>query len=629
MNFAMRRRALVCMTWLVGALALGVGPAGAASRLTVTLDPPSFSIDEASELTITVTGDEDAVPIIPRVPGLVINPDGQSTSIRQVNGAVTAIFARTYRVTANQEGTFTIPPIQIGNSRTAPLIVHVGALGSSGSGGRRARGGGDESGADRSPPVDVAAAVQAAIPTMKVILPSGRLYVGQRVPIQIKAYFREGVGGRLAGVLAALGDAFTVSGLEKRPVQTQEVLGGVNYNVLTWNSVLGPLKSGSYPIGIELPVSLTIEVPGADSTVASRLRALFGTSARGSFMDDSTFGGLFGRVIQKNVTLRPDATPVTVLPLPVEDRPADFSGAVGQFQVASEVAPAAGAVGDPLTFKLTVTGTGNLSRVSSDALHDSSQWRVYRTESKVTADDDTGLQGFKTFSQPVVPLQAGQMTLPAVSFSYFDPEAGRYVTRATQPIKVTVTPGAGSAQVASSFQAGGPQGAQRAAGDALAPNVVVTGGYAATLESPVWRPRFIGSALAPVVLMLAAVTLIRRHQRRAADPALALHAARLAAVKINLESMATALNRADSPAFFTAARHALQEKLADLWQMPAESVDLRQVAARLSPQASAELRAIFAMAEQATYGGESLGAPVLQEWQRRVLAQMDHLEAIE
>jgi hypothetical protein len=109
---------------------------------------------------------------------------------------------------------------------------------------------------------------------------------------------------------------------------------------------------------------------------------------------------------------------------------------------------------------------------------------------------------------------------------------------------------------------------------------------------------------------------------------LLLHAARLAAVKINIESMAAALNRGDSPAFFTAARHALQERLADLWQVPAESVDQRLVAARVPGEDGAQLRAIFAMAEMATYAAENPGPQALQEWQRRVLTQMDRLEAI-
>jgi hypothetical protein len=52
-----------------------------------------------------------------------------------------------------------------------------------------------------------------------VVLPKGRLYVGELVPFQIKAYFREGVGARADGPLAAVGDAFTVSGLDKRATQ--------------------------------------------------------------------------------------------------------------------------------------------------------------------------------------------------------------------------------------------------------------------------------------------------------------------------------------------------------------------------------------------------------------------------
>jgi BatD DUF11 like domain len=614
---------------LVLGVAPAVGPVWAATRFSVTIDPPNFSVDESAELTVTATGDEDAVPIIPRVSGLVINPEGQSSSIQQINGAVRATFARTYRVTASHEGTFTIPPIQVGSVTTAPVVIHVTAAGTA----NPARARGDGSDEDRVSPADVAAATRAAMPMMKVVLPKSRLYVGELVPIQIKAYFREGVSARLEGPVAAVGDAFTVSGLDKRPVQSQETVGNIDYTVLTWTSVLGALKSGDYPIALELPATLNIQLPGTDSDMAARLRALFGTSRRGAFMDDSAFTNLFGKIIQKTLTLKPEATPVTVLPLPIAGRPDGFSGAVGQFQLSSELAPATGAVGDPLTFKLVVTGKGNLARVSSDALHGSAQWRVYRSESKVTADDDTGLQGFKTFSQPVVPLQAGQLTLPGLSFSYFDPEAERYVTRDTQPIKVSVTPGAAAApQVASTLQAANPLNRGPATAvlgaDALAADVAVTRERYATLAPVIWQRWFLGSALAPFALMLAAVTLIRRQQLRSSDPALVLHSARLAAVKINLESMSAALQRADAPAFFSAARHALQERLADLWQAPAESVDLQLIAQRLPGQEGAELQAIFAMAEKATYAGESPGSAALREWQRRVLTEMDRLEAI-
>ncbi len=51
------------------------------------------------------------------------------------------------------------------------------------------------------------------------------------------------------------------------------------------------------------------------------------------------------------------------------------------------------------------------------------------------------------------------------------------------------------------------------------------------------------------------------------------------------------------------------------------------VAERLPQQEGAQLRAIFAMAEKATYAGENPGAQALAAWQRRVLEQMDRLEA--
>jgi hypothetical protein len=620
-HWRMAQRAIIFVL-----LAWVAGTAGAASRYSVVLDPPSFGVDEASELTITVTGDEDAAPIIPHVPGLIINPDGQSSSIQQVNGAVTAIFSRTYRVTADQEGTYTIPSIQIGNFRSTPVTVHVGAAGS----GRRASPSDDDSDEDNTPPVNAAAALQAAMPMIKVVLPKPQLYAGELVPIQVKAYLHEGVGARNAGPLAVVGDAFTVNGLDKLPVRSEEILGGMRYLVWTWSAVLGTLKSGNYPLAFELPATLSVRLRGPDADMASRLKSLFGTSSAGAFMDDAAFASLFGRVIEKSITAKSDPLAVTVLPLPAAGRPADFSGAVGQFQIASELAPASGPVGDPLTFRLTITGKGNLSRINSDGLHDSPQWRAYHAESKVTADDDTGRQGFKTFTQPVVPRQAGQLTVPSLSFSYFDPEAGRYVTRETQPISVAVTPSAGSGPAAATLQAANtaPAGADNAAGDTLAPDVAVTGHYSATLAPLVWQRWFIGAALAPVLLMLAAITMVRRQQRRAGDPALMLHAARLAAVRINLETMAAALHRGDSPAFFTAARHALQERLADLWQVPAESVDQHMVAERLPQQEGAQLRAIFAMAEKATYAAESPGAQALQQWQRRILEQMDRLEAV-
>lgn len=289
----MRFSALV----LLMLLGLDSGLASAAQRFSVTVDPPTFPVSESAELTVTITGDEDAIPIIPQVPGLVINPEGQSVAFQQINGAGTTVFARTYRVTASHEGTFTIPPIHIGGTATAPVVIHVGAAGS----GSRAGASGEASGAERGSAANVAAVLRAAMPVMRITLSKSRLYVGELIPIQIKAYFRHDVNPRIEGPLALVGDAFTVSGLDKQATQTEEEVGGASYAVLTWNAVLGALKSGDYPISLELPVSLHVQLPGTDSELASRLRALFGANSPGALMDDSDFGDLFGKVVEKDI----------------------------------------------------------------------------------------------------------------------------------------------------------------------------------------------------------------------------------------------------------------------------------------------------------------------------------------
>ncbi len=90
---------------------------------------------------------------------------------------MTAIFARTYRVTADQQGTYTIPPIPIGNFRSAPVTVHVGAAGS----GRRASPSADDSEQGSTAPANAAAAFQAAMPMIKVVLPKPQVYAGELV----------------------------------------------------------------------------------------------------------------------------------------------------------------------------------------------------------------------------------------------------------------------------------------------------------------------------------------------------------------------------------------------------------------------------------------------------------------
>jgi len=87
-----------------------------------------------------------------------------------------------------------------------------------------------------------------------------------------------------------------------------------------------------------------------------------------SMLNDPFFQNFFGGTTEKQITVASDPDAFKVLELPVAGRPAGFSGAVGKFEVGSELSAAKCTAGDPLTLRLEVTGTGSFDRVNSPML---------------------------------------------------------------------------------------------------------------------------------------------------------------------------------------------------------------------------------------------------------------------
>ena len=133
---------------------------------------------------------------------------------------------------------------------------------------------------------------------------------------------------------------------------------------------------------------------------------------------------------------------MTVNALPTEDRPAEFSGAVGTFKISSDISSATAAAGDPLTLRMHVTGTGNFDRVDSAMLEHVEHWKTYPPTSSFKSADLLGFKGEKVFEQPVIASASGAQVLPALTFAYFDPAARRYETLRTSPLSVVISPSA-------------------------------------------------------------------------------------------------------------------------------------------------------------------------------------------
>ncbi|HWU45055.1 MAG TPA: BatD family protein, partial [Bdellovibrio sp.] len=128
--------------------------------------------------------------------------------------------------------------------------------------------------------------------------------------------------------------------------------------------------------------------------------------------------------------------PIKVKPLPTEGRPSDFSGAVGQFELHATVENPTVPVNQPFSLKVRFEGAGNAKLIDLPPLNLPGILEQYDTKSDAKFFKNG--RSFKEFEVLVIPRQEGDITLPALSVSMFDPSTSKYYTRKTQPIVLKV-----------------------------------------------------------------------------------------------------------------------------------------------------------------------------------------------
>jgi hypothetical protein len=193
---------------------------------------------------------------------------------------------------------------------------------------------------------------------------------------------------------------------------TQEVINGVPYRkALLASHALFPIKAGTSVID-EYKIKAQVQIPNGG----------FGFGKPYSFQRSS------------------ERVKITVKPLPTEGKPQDFSGAVGQFDVSAKVDGNQFPVNQPFSLKVRFEGAGNAKLIELPSLNLPKTIEIYDTK----ADSKFFKNGrsYKEFEVLLIPREEGEITIPALSFSIFDPAQKRYVMKSTSPIQVKIVPGA-------------------------------------------------------------------------------------------------------------------------------------------------------------------------------------------
>lgn len=358
----------------------------------------------------------------------------QQSSIQIINGKRTSnsSTAFTYILLAGSPGTYTIPAasVEVNGEKVFSNAISIKVLPQDQNSGNSGNNGGGSASSSRSQ----AAGSRISANDLFITATASKTTVHEQEAILLTYKVYTVVNLRqLYGKMPDLKGFHTQEvELPQQKTFTLEHYKGRNYNTTVWSQyVLFPQQTGK----LEIP-SITFDGVVAQQTVS-----------------DDPFDAFFngGGYVEVKKKITTPKVVINVQPLPA--KPAGFSGAVGEFKLASSINATDVKTNDAVTIKLTLSGTGNMKLISTPEVKFPQDFEIY--DPKVTDDyklTNSGLTGTKTFEYLAIPRHAGNFTIPAVEFTYFDLKSNSYKTLKTEAYNLKVAKGQGNAdQVISDF----------------------------------------------------------------------------------------------------------------------------------------------------------------------------------
>jgi hypothetical protein len=484
-------------------------------------------------------------------------PTGNSTQVSILNGQRTARYIYTYTLNPTAPGDVTIPHIQVLASgqlvTSQPLKLKV---------------------VQADPNAGAAAIAQTAF--IKLMVGKNELYLGEALPIELVLYVTE---GRDATMPQIESQGFTM-GKMVQGQQTQTRVNNQIFNVVPFRTYVAPARAGALQLG---PASMTLTIPKPNAR-----RNIFG-------IIDADW---------QRVTLTADAQTINVLPLPTDNVPESFNGAVGTYGLQTSAGPTNLAVGDPITVKVQISGRGQLDALALPPQPDWRDFTAYPPTSAVESGDPHVLSGVKKFEQVLIPQNHEIKTLAPFRFSFFDPQAKQYRTLSGPPVALNIRPTASVAPPMLTNAAGRDR-------EAPAPDDIIhikPRAEAIALASVplIQQSWFLGLQAVPVLAWLSLVVMRRRRESLANNPRLRRQREVGRRVQKGLRELHQLAQAQRSEEFFALLFRLLQEQLGERLNLPASSITEAVIEEHLRHRGVEEdvldrLHSLFQACNQARY----------------------------
>ena len=362
-----------------------------------------------------------------------------SSSISFVNGRRTSSYEQTYTYTlmAQRTGTFTIGPasIKVDGSNYQSNGVRIQVLPEDQQPQQTAsqgRGQGQQSSQGSQ-----GSQVSSENLFVRTITTKTKVHEQEAFMIMYKLYFANVDVAQLTNnTKLPEFTGFLKQELEQGEIQTElEHYNGRNYQTaVLYRTILYPQHSGD----------ITID--------PARFEAVLRVQTRQQVR--SIFDDFFGSYTNVTKMLTAPGVTIHVAALP-GGKPAGFSGGVGKFTLTPSISQTELQANDAVTIKLDISGSGNMKLLKTPSIDWPEGFEPY--DPKVTNNFKTtssGVSGTKSIEYLAIPRSAGDYTIPAVHFSYFDIEDKAYKTLSTPEYTIHVKRGAGSSAGNSSGEEG-------------------------------------------------------------------------------------------------------------------------------------------------------------------------------
>jgi len=285
---------------------------------------------------------------------------------------------------------------------------------------------------------------------IKVTVDKNKVHIGEQITTSYKLYARIPMQIGISKLPSLNGFWTQDFDIPKGNIKPQEeVVNGKKYQVfLLKKSALFPQQAGTLeldPAEAQGVARIIQQVrqrnPFADMFDDPAFQNAFGSL----MMNDPVFNnGFFNAMAYKDVPVHLRSTPIKieVLPLPEKNKPADFGGAVGNFNISANIDKKDITSDDVASLTVTITGSGNLKLIEAPKLKLPNGLESYDPIIKDTVTGrSTTISGSKILTYAITPQTPGDYDIPAIPFSYFNPQTGSYVSLSTQPIKIHIKQG--------------------------------------------------------------------------------------------------------------------------------------------------------------------------------------------